>query len=211
MVLTRRRSFETASNWKPFIEAFMEEYHLPVVHPGSVDPTYEKGTPPDPVVAEYATIYSPHDGTGALHTAERDKAFPPMATLAGRAVRGSTYVLAYPSLILCCTVDCMWFFEIEPLAPDRTRVAMNTCFPAATVARDDFEDRVEAYYRRWDEVMEEDNRANARMQRGLTSPYAAEQAHHRRAGGGPVRPLDRRPGGGQQSGLRRAAPYTKDH
>ena len=107
MRLTRRRSYEVACNWKPFIEVFMEEHHLHVVYPSSIGGTYEKGTFPAPGAGQYVSIFAPHDGTGALRSNERDQACPPISTLSGRTERGSLYVLVYPSLIFCCTVDCM--------------------------------------------------------------------------------------------------------
>jgi len=45
-------------------------------------------------------------------------------------------------------------------------------FPAKTVALDDFEDKVQFYYKRWDTTLGEDNDISARQQRGLCSPFA---------------------------------------
>ena len=50
---------------------------------------------------------------------------------------------------------------------------MNACFPAGTVARLNFEERAQLYYERWEQAIAEDNTANERLQRGLSSPFSA--------------------------------------
>lgn len=40
------------------------------------------------------------------------------------------------------------------------------------MARDDFEEKVQYYYKRWDTTLGEDNDISALQQRGLSSPFA---------------------------------------
>ena len=70
---------------------------------------------------------------------------------------------------LCCTHDCMWWLAAYPVAPDRSRLSVGSCFPKATVARPDFAEVAQKYYRRWDMATPEDNAIVARQQRGLRS------------------------------------------
>ncbi len=51
---------------------------------------------------------------------------------------------------------------------------MTLCFPAATVARPDFEARAQHYYDRFDTALAEDIPMLERQQAGLTSPLARQ-------------------------------------
>jgi ring hydroxylating enzyme alpha subunit len=46
---------------------------------------------------------------------------------------------------------------------------VGSCFPKSTVARADFAEVVQKYYRRWDTATPEDNSVTAIQQRGLQS------------------------------------------
>ena len=173
MVTTRRRKFEVTCNWKLFIENFMEYYHLKAVHPESLElVNYHRPEPPEKVRGEFISQFGTHQGTSALIKGKGHEAFPPIQTLSGRLLGGTRYTLVYPGLIFGITTDSMWFYQCTPLAPDRTRVTMGTCFPCSTVERADFEARAAAYYERWDTGLAEDIAVVERQQRGLSSPFA---------------------------------------
>jgi phenylpropionate dioxygenase-like ring-hydroxylating dioxygenase large terminal subunit len=70
------------------------------------------------------------------------------------------------------TRDCMWWLELHPLSASQTRLIVGSCFPRRTVARNDFEDIVQRYYKRWDISIPEDNDISDLQQRGLSSPFA---------------------------------------
>jgi phenylpropionate dioxygenase-like ring-hydroxylating dioxygenase large terminal subunit len=172
MVVTRRRVFEVPCNWKLFIDVFMEGYHLQSVHPKSLADSYGAVDPPEATTGQYATLFTENLGTVTLLQNSNRTALPPIPGLSGRIAAGTRYTLIFPNLMFAATTDCMWFFEVEPLAPDRTRIGMVSCFPRASVARPDFAELVKGYYERWDVAIEEDNVVLARQQRGLTSPLA---------------------------------------
>ncbi|MFO0996354.1 MAG: aromatic ring-hydroxylating dioxygenase subunit alpha [Alphaproteobacteria bacterium] len=172
MVATRRRVFEVACNWKLFIDVFMEGYHLQSVHATSLAASYGAVDPPEPVTGEYSTLFTLNLGTVTLLQNSNRKALPPVPGLTGRNATGTRYTLVFPNFMFAATTDCMWFFEVEPLAPDRTRVGMVSCFPRSTAARADFAELVKGYYERWDVAIEEDNAVLALQQRGLSSPFA---------------------------------------
>ena len=47
---TTPREFTVSCNWKGFAEVFNEYYHLPYVHSGSIDDTYNEPDNPEDVV-----------------------------------------------------------------------------------------------------------------------------------------------------------------
>src|SRR5262245_9183973 len=72
------------------------------------------------------------------------------------------------------TRDCMWWLELHPLSASRTRLIVGSSFPKKTVARDDFAEIVQRYYKRWDLSIPEDNDISNLQQRGLASPFARQ-------------------------------------
>ena len=70
-----------------------------------------------------------------------------------------------------CTYDCMWWLELHPLGPARTKLIVGSCFPRSTAARPDFADVIQKYYKRWDISIPEDNVISERQQIGLQSPF----------------------------------------
>ena len=68
----------------------------------------------------------------------------------------------------------MWFMQELPLAADRTKLVVGSCFPRDTIARDDFDQVVEKYYHRWDKSIPEDNDISERQQAGLQSGFSKQ-------------------------------------
>ena len=102
-----------------------------------------------------------------------DGGFPTNESLLGRREAGGTTApLIYPSTYLACTIDCAWYLELHPLGPSRTRLVHGALFPKDRLARNDFEDVVQRYYKRWDISIPEDNEISDIQQRGLSSPFA---------------------------------------
>jgi phenylpropionate dioxygenase-like ring-hydroxylating dioxygenase large terminal subunit len=167
MALARSKTFTVACNWKLFIDVFMEDYHVKPVHKSSIAGTYTAPEPLERINGDFATIFNPHQGTSALLTGEQYLAFPPILGLTGKAAAGTRYLFFYPTFAYACTVDCMWFFEIYPEGPSRTKVVMNMCFPRSTVARADFEQKFKAYETRWAVSMQEDVDVLERQQAGF--------------------------------------------
>jgi len=190
MIEVRRREFEIGCNWKIYYENVMEPYHTPTVHAGGLAGKNEDegarmlsgnagelfgaGGEGSPVRLEFgrnhSAIVSRHAGSRGLLPG--DEPFPPIRTLAGRTCEGSIWAYAYPSTTISCQREGLWYIEIRPLGPERTALALGTCFPAETVRRPDFGARVEAYYRRLDQTAAEDVDVVLEQQRGLASPLA---------------------------------------
>jgi len=169
MVCVRRKEYDLACNWKEYVENAMEAYHVHTVHKLTLQ--RQKGDEPDvvPTNGKYMALYKQHEGSRALLTG--DTGFPPIENLAGKAARGSYYPLINPSTMFGCTIDCMWWLELHPQGPLRTKLIVGSCFPRKTTEREDFETLVGNYYKRWDISIPEDNVASELQQKGLMSPF----------------------------------------
>lgn len=173
MVVTRTDVFRVRCNWKLFLDVFMEDYHLKAVHGASVAGAYFKPDPPDRFGDSVASIWNPHEGTSALLAADMaEHALPPIAGLQRPEAAGTRYIWMFPSLAFAVTVDSLWFFEVDPVEPGVTEVAMHMCFPKSTTTRNDFAAKAERYYARWRMVIGEDNAVLTRQQQGMASGVA---------------------------------------
>jgi phenylpropionate dioxygenase-like ring-hydroxylating dioxygenase large terminal subunit len=179
MVVVRRKAFEMDCNWKLFVENAMEELHIPTVH----GKTIQQNTPmethaPEEAHGEYCALFSTHEGSMAL--LKGDAGFPEIPSRRGKAATGTYFVMLYPSTMLGVTSDCMWYLELRPLGPSKTLLIHGACFPKSTAARDDFNDVVKRYFKRWDTTVQEDIDASEGQQRGLQSPFSARGrfSHH---------------------------------
>lgn len=168
----RRREFETACNWKLFLEVFNEYYHLKVVHPRSIGPIYDPPDEPEELCGEFVTQFGTHEASSGLLEADRDRAFPAIAGLEGRNRNGTRYSWVFPNLTFAASSEAMWAYDVTPLAPDRTRVGMTCAFPHATTELADFDERAAAYFERLDVAIAEDVAVLERQQAGLASPLA---------------------------------------
>ncbi len=174
MVSTRRREFDVACNWKAFLEVFNEYYHIPYVHPVSLDGIYDLPDDADEIAGNYATQFGTTRGTGGLLEDAQDEPLPAIETLRGRNRQGTRYSWMFPNMTFAAGTEAIWVYEAYPLAPDRTRVGMTLCFPADTAERPDFEEHARHYYDRFDTALAEDVPMLERQHIGLTSPFARQ-------------------------------------
>lgn len=170
MRCVRLKSYELDCNWKTYVENAMEAYHVATVHRSTL--SKQRGAFPtvEPARGQWMALHKEHEGTRALLSG--DTGFPRIPTLAGKAALGSYYPLIFPSTMFGCTTDCMWWLELHPLSAARTRLIVGSCFPSEVVARPDFEQVVQRYYKRWDLSIPEDNDISAQQQIGLSSPLS---------------------------------------
>ena len=170
MRCTRRQVYDLACNWKIYVENAMESYHVPTVHMKTLQRQRRDHNPP--ILAErgqYCGLFTRHKGSRALLPGMQG--FPYIPTLEGDAAEGTYYILIYPSTMLGCTYDTMWWLELQPESAGRCRLIVGSCFPEETVARPDFEDLAQNYYKRWDISIAEDNEISELQQVGLASPF----------------------------------------
>ena len=95
---------------------------------------------------------------------------PRFPNLAGRYADGTYYPCLLPATLFGFTIDCVWIFELHPKGADRTMLTAASLFSRDQVARCDFAEKAEYYYRRVDMVIPEDNEAVERQQEGLCLP-----------------------------------------
>ena len=170
MVCVRRREYDLACNWKIYLENAMEDYHTPIVHRQSIG---AQVTLPEASHGAWGGIHMNAEQTIAVLAEDLSHAFPPIASLTGKAAAGTYFLAIYPSTFFATTQDCMWWLQQFPRGPDRTKVVIGSCFPRATVARADFAERAQYYYRRWDKSLPEDNAISELQQAGLQSSFAS--------------------------------------
>ena len=174
MVTTRRREFTVDCNWKGFAEVFNEYYHLPYVHPGSIDSTYDDPDEPDVVVGAYATHFGTTQGTGGLLVDEQHRALPLIDGLPDREAHGVRYSWLFPNLVIATGAEGMWMYEVYSDGPDRCRCAQVVCFPLTTIARPGFAEAAEAYYERFDVAISEDIPVLEQQHLGMRSPFSRQ-------------------------------------
>lgn len=170
--MTRIREFEVQCNWKTFIEVFNEYYHLPMVHPDSINWLYPEPDAVDIVKGQFTTQFGATDGAAALMADTQQHALPLAPGLQGREAAGTRYTWIYPNLTFALSQDSMWIYQAFPLAQDRCHVIQTICFPADSVALDDCEQRAKYYYDRIDAALAEDLPFLEQQQLGLNSPFA---------------------------------------
>jgi phenylpropionate dioxygenase-like ring-hydroxylating dioxygenase large terminal subunit len=169
---TRVREFEVNCNWKTFIEVFNEYYHLPMVHPDSINWLYPEPDSADQVSGQYTTQFGVTTGAAALLADTQDQALPVAINLHGRERSGTRYTWVYPNMTFAASQDSLWMYQAFPRSPGRCWVVQSVCFPAESVALHDFEDKAVHYYERIDAALAEDLPFLERQQLGLSSKFA---------------------------------------
>ena len=190
MELVRRREVEVGCNWKIYYENVQEPYHTPHVHTttlatknedegatlmsGNSGLLFGEGGDNAPVKLEFGKNYSSLIGrhVGSRGLLPGREPFPPIKTLEGRTRDGSIWSYPFPATTISCQREGMWYVEIQPLGPDRSKLVLGTCFPKETVARPDFEEKVQGYYERLDVTTAEDVVITEQQQAGVSSPFA---------------------------------------
>ena len=168
MVVTRKRDYDLACNWKLYIENAMEDYHTATVHRVSIGTqvcTSEQS------VGAWDAIHMQAPATSAILPGDVST-FPQIPTLSGKSAEGTFFAVVYPNWFFATTQDCMWWLHVAPKGPTRCSVTHGAAFPRRTTERPDFNDVVEKYYRRWDKSLPEDNAISELQQAGLESSYS---------------------------------------
>lgn len=172
LVSARRLELEVACNWKAFLEVFNEYYHLPFVHPDTVDAVYALPDPADDVRGAFATQYGATDGTGGLLEDTQHAALPPIPGLAGPAAHGARYTWMFPNMSFAANQDALWCYEAYPMGPNRCKVVQTSCFPPESMALPEFAAKSAIYLERMDAALAEDVPALENQHRGFAHPDA---------------------------------------
>ncbi len=156
------------TNWKVLAENFMESYHLPVCHAGTVGGLSrldEMVCPPGKPGFNWHTILK----DGSLRIAN---AHPSNTRLTGDERRMTVLLALYPSLLITVTPGYFWYLSLLPLSPGKVHIRYGggMC--------DDFKDDVDAQQNfvdlkaLLDRVNEEDRGCTEKVYRGLCSAMA---------------------------------------
>ncbi|NDW47869.1 aromatic ring-hydroxylating dioxygenase subunit alpha [Ruegeria sp. PrR005] len=156
------------TNWKVLAENFMESYHLPVCHAGTIgglSKLEEMVCPPGLPAFNYHTILKDdslriamaHPSNDRLHGVERR----------------TTFLLAlYPSLLITLTPGYFWYLSLHPKGPGQVHIrfggGMSDDYKDDADAQQNFADLKELL----DRVNVEDRGCTEKVFRGLSSGLA---------------------------------------
>jgi phenylpropionate dioxygenase-like ring-hydroxylating dioxygenase large terminal subunit len=172
LVSVRRRERIVDCNWKMFIEVFNEYYHLPFVHPNTVDSIYCAPSPADQVKGAFATQFGATKGTGGLLETAQDSALPNMPGLLDHTATGARYTWVFPNMTFAVNCDALWCYESYPMGANQCKVFQTACFPPETVSLPEFVEKSPAYLNRLDAALAEDIPTLVNQQLGMTCPDA---------------------------------------
>ncbi len=160
------------TNWKVLAENFMESYHLPVCHAGTIgglSKLEEMICPPGEEAFNYHTILKDESLKIAL-------AHPDNKRLEGER-RRMTYLLAiYPSLLITLTPGYFWYLSLHPEGVGKVRIAFGGGMSQDYVNDPDAQVHFKQLKSLLDDVNVEDKGCTEKVYRGLCS-QAAEPGH----------------------------------
>lgn len=167
----RETFFETHlwdTNWKVLAENFMESYHLPVCHRGTIGGLSrldEMVCPPGLPAFNYHTILKDDRLKIAL-------AHPDNTRIQGER-RRTTYLLAiYPCLLITLTPGYFWYLSLHPDGVGRVRIRFGGGMSPEYVEDAESQRHFTALKTLLDEVNVEDRGCTEKVYRGLRSSLA---------------------------------------
>lgn len=143
------------TNWKMLTENFMEGYHLPVTHRGTVgghfpvNETEFSHLPPNP-----AFTYQRYT---KKETAPVGNAHPDNTTLTGKQRRTSVLPTIFPSHMISLAPDHLWYLSLQPLGHNKVNIRYGAALaPEVLAASDDPDTLISEVIAFLDQVNEED-------------------------------------------------------
>ena len=156
------------TNWKVLAENFMESYHLPVCHAGTIgglSKLDEMVCPPGLEAFNYHTILKDDSLKIAI-------AHPSNTRLEGDR-RRTTFLLAiYPSLLITLTPGYFWYLTLHPQGPGQVRIGFGGGMSPDFVGDPDAQAHFAAMKALLDEVNVEDRGCTEKVYHGLSSRLA---------------------------------------
>ena len=163
---------EWDTNWKVLAENFMESYHLPVCHAGTIgglSKLDEMVCPPGREAFNYHTILKDDKLRIAM-------AHPKNERLEGE-MRRTTFLLAiYPSLLITLTPGYFWYLSLHPVAPGKVHIRFGGGMSDDYKDDADAQENFAALKTLLDEVNVEDRGCTEKVYAGLKS-YLARPGH----------------------------------
>lgn len=165
---TFREEHRWNTNWKILAENFMESYHLPMCHAGTIGGSTKLK---DMVCPEGFEAFNYH------HILKDDSvklalAHPSNTTLQGEE-RNRTWLLAiYPSLLITLTPGYFWYLSLRPAGPDHVDILYGGGMNNEFMQDADVEQSLAALKALLDDVNVEDRGCTERVWKGLQSAFA---------------------------------------
>ena len=143
------------TNWKMLTENFMEGYHLPVTHRGTVgghfpvEETQFSELPPNPAFTYQ--LYTKKE------TAPVGNAHPDNKVLKGKQRRTSVLPTIFPSHMISLAPDHLWYLSLQPIGHNQVSIRYGAALaPEVLAASDDPEKLTKDVIEFLDKVNEED-------------------------------------------------------
>ncbi|MEM9580149.1 MAG: SRPBCC family protein [Pseudomonadota bacterium] len=160
------------TNWKVLAENFMESYHLPVCHAGTIgglSKLEDMICPPGEAAFNYHTILKDDSLRIAMAHSSNTR-------MEGER-RRTTYLLAiYPSLLITLTPGYFWYLSLHPHGTGQVRIAFGGGMSDDYAEDEDAQENFTTLKTLLDEVNVEDKGCTEKVYRGLSSD-GAEPGH----------------------------------
>jgi phenylpropionate dioxygenase-like ring-hydroxylating dioxygenase large terminal subunit len=166
---TFRETFRWATNWKVLAENFMESYHLPVCHEGTIGGTVDllKMTCPEGFPSFNYHYIMKNDSLPLT------LAHPSNSTLQGDQRRITWLLSIYPALLITLTPGYFWYLSLTPDGPGHVNVLYGGGMSADWCADPEAESHLAAVKALLDDVNIEDKGCVERVYRGLCADLSA--------------------------------------
>jgi phenylpropionate dioxygenase-like ring-hydroxylating dioxygenase large terminal subunit len=161
--------FRWATNWKVLAENFMESYHLPACHAGTIGGSVrleEMDCPPGFPAFNVHSILKDESVPLAL-------AHPASDRLAGDDRRRTWLIAIYPSLLITLTPGYFWYLSLLPTAPGEVEVLFGGGLSPEWMADPEAPAHMATLRGLLDAVNAEDKGCTERVWQGLTSRLGA--------------------------------------
>lgn len=168
-VETFREEHRWATNWKVLAENFMESYHLPVCHAGTIGGSVDlmkMACPPGHAAFNHHWILKNDSVKLSL-------AHPTNTALEGDARRKTWLLAIYPTLLITLTPGYFWYLSLTPDGPGHVRILFGGGLHPDYIADPDAAAHLAALKALLDEVNDEDRGCTERVYRGLNAGLAA--------------------------------------
>ena len=156
------------TNWKVLAENFMESYHLPVCHSGTIgglSKLEEMNCPPGRDAFNYHFILKePHFKLANAH--------PSNTTLKGDWRRTTVLLAIYPSLLITLTPGYFWYLSLHPKGVGQVLINFGGGMSPEFVNDPDAQDHFKAVKTLLDNVNVEDKGCTEKVFKGLLSEHA---------------------------------------
>ena len=143
------------TNWKMLTENFMEGYHLPVTHRGTVgghfpvEETEFSALPPNPAFTYQLYTKKESAPVGNAH--------PDNTVLKGKQRRTSVLPTIFPSHMISLAPDHLWYLSLQPLGHDKVHIRYGAALaPEVLAASEDPDNLITGVIKFLDQVNEED-------------------------------------------------------